>query len=648
MHSTRNPSNQVLDHRATPGFDLNLSLPIAKSVLAQHNARVTKISGQITHHHQYRRPFRLTHSSTNSTRPLSSKGPNLISTSDLSHILNIDTSSRTCLVEPNVSMDRLVEATLPHGLIPPVVMEFPGITVGGGFSGTSGESSSFRHGFFDQSVSRVEMVLGDGSVVWCSDDPADPRRDLFKGARSGSCGTLGVVTMLEVRLIPAKRYVQTSFWAVRNGVEEAMEKIKEATELDPARSGSESEVDFVDGIMFSQREGVVVTGRMVDDPSDTKITKNDAISISQHTSSSSRVQTFSRPQDPWFYLYAQSLLDSARSVNPVDPSTVSSPAPKPTVLLTTINIPLPDYLFRYDRGGFWVGRSAFDYFRPIPIPFRSWTRRLLDDFMHTRMLYSALHASGQSKHYIVQDLALPYDNVPEFVHYLSEAFDIWPLWLCPLKQAADTSFDDADGAKGRTFHPHDAQRFPTAATDNLIPLMNIGLWGQGPLSDSASIQLNRHLEHTLRELAGMKWGYAHHYYPRDEFWAMYDEEWYRALRTKYYAEDLPDVWEKVTVKVPGVNVGLEEDGEGEGDEKWTAAARTTSESQSWTQSFLESWPINGLYGVYAAIRSVAYREDRKKHLRPWGWAVLKWPNTEGQNFVRDDGGEEEDGGKKKE
>ena len=44
-------------------------------------------------------------------------------------------------------MDRLVESTLKYNLIPPVVMEFPGITAGGGFAGTSGESSSFKYGF---------------------------------------------------------------------------------------------------------------------------------------------------------------------------------------------------------------------------------------------------------------------------------------------------------------------------------------------------------------------------------------------------------------------------------------------------------------------------------------------------------------------
>ena len=58
-------------------------------------------------------------------------------------------------------MDTLVEETRKHGLIPPVVMECPGITVGGGFSGT-GKSSSFKFGFFDRTVDWIEIVLANG------------------------------------------------------------------------------------------------------------------------------------------------------------------------------------------------------------------------------------------------------------------------------------------------------------------------------------------------------------------------------------------------------------------------------------------------------------------------------------------------------
>ena len=40
--------------------------------------------------------------------------------------MRVDTKKNVALVEPNVPMDNLVDATLRHGLVPPVVMEFPG------------------------------------------------------------------------------------------------------------------------------------------------------------------------------------------------------------------------------------------------------------------------------------------------------------------------------------------------------------------------------------------------------------------------------------------------------------------------------------------------------------------------------------------
>src|SRR4051812_39021058 len=103
----------------------------------------------------------------------------MVDTSGLSNVLKVDTESRTALVEPNVPMDSLVEATLKHGLIPPVVMEFPGITVGGGFAGTAGESSSFKYGFFDRIINWIEIVLANGEIVKAS---STERPDLFYGA----------------------------------------------------------------------------------------------------------------------------------------------------------------------------------------------------------------------------------------------------------------------------------------------------------------------------------------------------------------------------------------------------------------------------------------------------------------------------------
>ena len=127
--------------------------------MEKHEAAVAKIAAQIRQFFERNEPFHIYHGSTNSTRPSKFQRDKLVDTSELTNVLNIDAEAKVALVEPNVPMDSLVAATIPYGLLPPVVMEFPGITVGGGFAGTSGESSSFKYGFFDRTVESIEMIL---------------------------------------------------------------------------------------------------------------------------------------------------------------------------------------------------------------------------------------------------------------------------------------------------------------------------------------------------------------------------------------------------------------------------------------------------------------------------------------------------------
>lgn len=115
-------------------------------IMEEHERQVEAIAAKVQRFHEQGIKFRISHGSTNSTRPSATRRDhNVIDLSALSHVLKVDQESRTAWVEPNVPMDRLVEETTKYGLVPPVVMEFPGITVGGGYSGTSGESSSFKY-----------------------------------------------------------------------------------------------------------------------------------------------------------------------------------------------------------------------------------------------------------------------------------------------------------------------------------------------------------------------------------------------------------------------------------------------------------------------------------------------------------------------
>jgi len=59
---------------------------------------------------------------------------------------------------------------------------------------------------------------------------------------------------------------------------------------------------------------------------------------------------------------------------------------------------------------------------------------------------------------------------------------------------------------------------------------------------------NRDIEKTVKELGGLKWLYAHTYYTEEEFRNIYDRLEYDALRTKYHAETLPSIYQKVRSK----------------------------------------------------------------------------------------------------
>ena len=114
-------------------------------------------------------------------------------------------------------------------------------------------------------------------------------------------------------------------------------------------------------------------------------------------------------------------------------------------------------------------------------------------------------------------------------------------------------------------------------------LLNIGLWGFGPAESTEFVAKNRDLEHKLNDLGGMKWLYAHTYYPEDEFWKRFDRKWYEGLREKYAATGLPSVWHKVRV--------------------------ATASSKS-SKGLVSYWPIGGFWGIWKAIASKEYLKHR--------------------------------------
>ena len=438
-----------------------------------HNESVTTLSSSIKKLFEKRRPFRIFHGSTNSTRILQFKKDEMVDVSSLNHVLSINAKLKTAIIEPNVPMDKLVNATLKKGLIPPIVMEFPGITVGGGIQGNGGESSSFKYGAFNQSFNWYEVILADGEVVRAS---ADDNSDLFYGI-PGSAGTLGVLASAETRLIKAKRFVQLTYIPVNSFIEAKNVLDKEI----------KASHDFIDGIMFSKKSGVIIVGELID-------------------TARYKIERFSRARDQWYYLHVENRL------------TEHVEGWKET-------IPLKDYLFRYDRGAFWVGRFAF---RMFGIPYSRFTRWLLNPMLHTRKLYQALQESGASQLNVVQDLVVPSEKAVEFLNFVDTQLETYPLWLCPM--LVDR------------LCPFQLNNFDTKS------ILNIGVWGDSIPEYTRFIEKNKRIESKVLELGGKKWSYAHSYLTPHQFWGMYDKAYYDVLRNKYQASHLPTIYDKVTVK----------------------------------------------------------------------------------------------------
>lgn len=492
--------------------------------MADHKGRVNIIAQSVRRFYDRKEPFRIYHGSTNNTHSSSRRRDQLVDTSKLNHILQIDVQAKEALVEPNVPMDDLVEATLRHGLVPPVIMEFPGITVGGGFAGQAGESSSFRYGLFDKTITWLEIVLANGEVVTAT---KSLNSDLFSSA-AASFGTLGVTTLLKIELIKAKPYVELKYHLVASMLQ-GVQMFESLTE--------DASVDYVDGIMYSSTSGVVCSGRLTD------VAKP-------------RVQRFTRATNPWFYLHAKAFVSQSTNTTVVE------------------SIPITDYLFRYDRGTFWTGRYAFHYF---VTPFNRLTRWALDKFMHTRVMYHALHQSGLANQYMIQDVSVPYHAASEFMDYLDQSFGHYPIWIVPLSQSGKS----AESGRGLLVENPD-----TESPDKMI---NFGVWGPGSSDRATFVKQNRELEDKVQALNGRKWLYAHTFYTEEQFWSMFDRERHDKLRNKYHASYLPTVYDKVKAKIE-----LKED----------------LLTLSWTvwllTLFWSVWPFTGLYGVYKVLAGGEY------------------------------------------
>jgi glycolate oxidase len=130
----------------------------------------------------------------------------LIVLSRMRRILEVDLGDARVVAEPGVTNLDISRAVSPTHFYPPDPSSQIVCSIGGNVAENSGGAHCFKYGFTTNYVTGLEIVLSDGEVVELHRDM--PGYDLL-GAFVGSEGTLGVVTRIELRVVPVPESVRT-------------------------------------------------------------------------------------------------------------------------------------------------------------------------------------------------------------------------------------------------------------------------------------------------------------------------------------------------------------------------------------------------------------------------------------------------------
>ena len=420
-------------------------------------------------------PVRLAKRTSNLFRPRDAVSSPGLDVAAFDGVLHVDPDARTAEVLGMTTYEHLVDATLPHGLMPMCVPQLRTITLGGAVTGLGIESASFRNGTPHESVIEMDILTGAGEILTVSGAADDPHRDLFYGFPN-SYGSLGYALRLRIELEPTRPFVLLRHvrFATAEALTEAMTAIAAAREFEGRQ------VDFLDGTVFSPDEQYLTIGTMVD-ALPAGMTPSDYTGMG---------------------IYYRSI--QSRTIDAL-----------------TIH----DYLWRWDTDWFWCSRA---FGAQNPTLRRLWPKsRLRSDVywklvaLDRRYTLSARAARLRGKparEAVVQDIEVPADRLVEFLDFFHREVGIQPVWVCPLRQRDP------------------AARWPLYEFDPQTLYVNVGFWSTVPLpagTDPDEGTVNRRIEEVVTGLDGRKSLYSTAFYDRADFREIYGGVEYDRLKTVY-------------------------------------------------------------------------------------------------------------------
>ncbi len=341
---------------------------------SEHQKKITEIAAAVRERIADKQPVHIFKGGVSHFVPIPKDGRRKslpIDISSLNNILEIDVKNQRCTAEPGLTFAELLRATLEKGLIPMVVPELEGITVGGAVAGCSVESMSYRYGGFHDSCVEYEIITGEGNVLTCS----PTQEPLLFEMLHGSYGTLGILTRLTFKLLPAKPYVKMEYRKFTNfpAYQAAMLKLCKSTEF-----------DFIDGIIHARDHFVLCLGRFVDK----------APYVSNYR---------------WLDIFYKST------------------GTKTEDYLTTF-----DYCFRYDTECHWITKSIpLLELKPMRFVVGKFVLGSTNLITWSKRIESILNLKKRPD--VVCDIFIPARRFGDFWNWYEKDFDFFPLWVIPYR-----------------------------------------------------------------------------------------------------------------------------------------------------------------------------------------------------------------------
>ena len=300
---------------------------------------------------------------------------------DLDRVIEVDPERRICIAEPGVPFNELVDQTLALGLVPIVVPELETITIGGAVAGCSIESMSYVHGGFHDTCLEYEIVTAKGDVLTCT--PENEHSLVFQ-MMHGSFGTVGILSRLVFKLIPARPFVHVRY-ENHKSIGSYLESIRMHYER--------RDVDFMDGMIHSLSHLVLSVGDFVESA------------------------PYANRYD-WMKIYYRSTAERQQDY-----------------------LRTKDYFFRYNQGvtnvhpKSFLGRLIFGKF------FGS--TEILGIAQKLRWLFL-----DDDRPMVTVDTFIPYSRLEEFLIWYDREFRHFPLWVVPYKRVHDYEWLSDDFWKG--------------------------------------------------------------------------------------------------------------------------------------------------------------------------------------------------------